>query len=194
MRGLCVGLFAALAIALAGCSGSAASPSSERSSGGQTSSGTTGQISLGKFTLTLNAMADSRSFHSALLLPDGRVLIVGGKAKGVSEWPIVHRRTEIYNPATGAWMETGEMVNERQSPAVALLPDGRVIVAGGTNTSIDPYNSTEVWDPATGQWSDAGDMSNYRETPQAVTLKDGRPLVTGGRSKTFRPLADVEVW
>ncbi|MDA1188736.1 MAG: hypothetical protein O2854_03545 [Chloroflexi bacterium] len=193
-RGLAIGALGVLVmIALACNSAPAASGPGDVNQGSESGDGGS-SIQTGQFALLLTAMADGRSYLNAEVLPDGRVMVIGGRSKGVSEWPIVHARVEIFDPTTQAWTDTGALADERQQPAVAVFPDGKVLVAGGTDTSINPYNRAEIWDPATGEWTPAGRMKQYRELPQGVGLDDGRAMVVGGISKTFKPLTIVEVY
>ena len=66
-----------------------------------------------------------REFHTATLLPDGKVLAAGGAGPG-----FVLASAELYDPATGAWGLTGSMNRARASHTATRLPDGRVLVAG----------------------------------------------------------------
>ena len=178
-------LIAVLAVSAA-CSGApAAQPTDTPETGATetTSPGTTTD-SVGTFTLT-GEMGNDRQYHASVKLSDGRVMAVGGRGKGVSEWPIVHHSAEIYDPAAGQWTRTGSTEEDRQFPTIAELPDGRVLLAGGNDNRLDPHKSAEVWDPETGQWSPTGEMLRHREQGAAVVLDDGRVIVTGGKSKTF---------
>ena len=92
-------------------------------------------------------MAARRVEHTATLLMDGRVLIVGDAPNG---W------TEIYDPSTGTWSKAASTLEQRQDHTATLLKDGRVLIAGGASgTSGQPFPSTsaEVYDPATDTWT-----------------------------------------
>ena len=70
-------------------------------------------------------MAEGREGHTATLLTDGRVLVVGGGAVNSAS-------SEIYDPAAGSWTSTGGMTVARpRMHSATLLPDGRVLVVGG---------------------------------------------------------------
>ena len=71
-------------------------------------------------------LAQARYFHTATLLPDGRVLVVGG-INGNVRLP----SAEIYDPATGTRSPPGGLAQGRSLHTATLLPDGRVLVAGG---------------------------------------------------------------
>ncbi len=122
------------------------------------------------------ALSDIRWFHNAVLLADGRVLVAGGRDGNFAGFPPQSSSlAEIYNPATGSWSLTGPLNLGRSNHTLILLPDGRVLAAGGVQTS-------EIYNPATGSWSVAGTMSVKRSNPSASLMPNGRVLVTGGNS------------
>lgn len=71
------------------------------------------------------------------------------------------------------------MTAPRAAPAVAALPDGRVLVAGGYDGS-ESLSSAEVFDPATGSFAATSSLNVPRFGAVATALSDGRILVTGG--------------
>ena len=85
--------------------------------------------------------------------------------------------------AAGKFVLTGSMTVGRALHGVALLPDGKVLVAGGV-TSAGDTASAEIYDPSTGKFTSTGSMSDARQfcglTNHPVTLHDGKVLVTGG--------------
>src|SRR5207245_2045066 len=81
----------------------------------------------GTFTPT-GSMVDARSAHTGTLLPNGKVLVTGGRQ---NESFNVLQRAEIYDPATGGFTLTGNMTERRASHTAVLLKDGRVLVGGG---------------------------------------------------------------
>lgn len=77
---------------------------------------------------------------------------------------------------------TGSMSAPRVGAASVLLPDGKVLIAGGENW-IDvrrTYASAELYDPSSGKFMSTGEMSDAREYATAVLLKTGQALVAGG--------------
>src|SRR6266581_4045300 len=145
----------------------------------------------GAWTLTGN-LTQSRTSGLAVALADGRVLFAGGG--GASPFPSL-ASVEIYDPATGAWTLTGSMHDPRMwafddmsaANFMTLLPDGRVLAAGGLNRcnksgcDIAFLQSAEVFDPATGVWTLTGSLAAGRWRHQMTLLPDGRVLVAGGR-------------
>jgi N-acetylneuraminic acid mutarotase len=75
------------------------------------------------------------------------------------------------------------MEQNRDSPAVALLPNGKVLVVRGIgNTKVGRrlLNSAELYDPATNQWSTTSSMAAPRLHHTATSLPDGKVIVIGG--------------
>src|SRR5438874_9934336 len=76
--------------------------------------GNTGSLNIGRY------------FHTATLLPNGKVLVTGGY-DGVNYLS----SAELYDPASGTWSATGSLSTEDRKNAVKLLPNGKVLGAGG---------------------------------------------------------------
>jgi hypothetical protein len=177
-------------------------------------------------------MARGRVFHTATLLPSGKVLIAGAGLKaarfdlGVT--------AELYDPQTGRWTAASTMDTARGHHTATLLPDGRILVVGGNEPYQGPFHfdgweaplaATELYDPVTDEWTVTASMSlprtmfaaaiagnalvvvgnvagsaptseryevasgvwstidtgvEARESPLAITLLDGSVLVSGG--------------
>jgi len=149
--------------------------------------------STGKFSAT-GSMAAARWGHTATLLQDGRVLIAGGA--DLSDGADNLRSAELYDPSTGKFAPTGSMAVGRADQTATLLADGRVLIAGGTN-SIG-LDSAEIYDPATGTFSATGSMTTARQGHTATLLKNGLVLIAGGTANgkvgPFGPLASAELY
>ncbi|MGW3285414.1 kelch repeat-containing protein [Streptomyces sp. NPDC001002] len=135
-------------------------------------------------------LATGRRIHTATRLKDGRVLVAGGQQGAVADPLRPLASAEIYHPASGTWSATGAMAQGRFGHSASLLPDGRVLVAGGhglrTPSANTPLYTAELYDPDSGTWSPAAPMNDARFRHPAITLPDGRVLVVGGLV-TFRP-------
>jgi hypothetical protein len=97
----------------------------------------------GTFSPT-GSLATARSGHSATALPDGRVLIAGGSPVGDSSGVVAS--AELYDPATGTFSPTGSLATARAAHTATLLPDGRVLIAGGYDGSKE-FASAELYQP-----------------------------------------------
>jgi hypothetical protein len=150
---------------------------------------TTAPSSGSHFTLT-GSMSIARTGHTATLLKNGRVLVVGGSSKAWSGPSLAS--AELYDPVTGKFTPTGSMTVPRANHVATLLQDGRVLITGGhdvndmtTQHTPDPGRiwapmSAELYDPTTGSFTLTGSMTAPREEHTATLLGDGRVLITGG--------------
>ena len=131
------------------------------------------------FTATAGILMEDRFGHAAALLPDGKVLVVGGKAWRIGQADHALASAEVYDPATDAFAPTAPLKSARDRPTATTLPDSRVLVAGGTAKG-SPAMMAEVYDPKTRTWADAAPLAEGRMAHDAVLLPDGRVLVAGG--------------
>ncbi|MGQ0551781.1 MAG: Kelch repeat-containing protein [Planctomycetota bacterium] len=141
------------------------------------------------------SLLQPRTGHSATLLNDGRVLVVGGADEVLGE---PTNTAEIRDPVTGVWTAVGNLVNgPRALHRATLLQDGRVLITGGTDNFISPTDiilgaqkTTEIFNPVTNTFSAGPNMTIHRLGETATALPDGNVLITGGFTKVlgFIPL------
>lgn len=140
----------------------------------------------GRFTPT-GGMATAHTLGAAVRLEDGRVLVAGGVSRGSFPDQVVEASAEIYDPLTGRFTPTSSMVTARYKVGAALMRNGKVLVAGGSDNYGwgEIFSSTEIYDPATGRFSPGPAMNSRRfKLPDGVVgLKDGRVLIAGGAAR-----------
>ena len=119
------------------------------------------------------------------LLKDGRALVVGNSG------------ADLYDPSTKRFTATGAMTAPRSKFGGALLPDGRVLIAGGQAGGAlgTRVASTQIYDPRTGRFIPGPELNEHRFklSKAVVALKDGRVLIAGGaeEAEVYDPKADV---
>ena len=147
------------------------------------------------------SMLEARSRHTGTLLPNGKILVIGGRDNN----GFAITSAELYDPITGTWSLTGSMHTPRADHTAILLNDGRVLVTGGQSVGDgldNPIEKTaETYDPMTGEWTAVEKMSTARFGHTATMLPNGSVLVVGGagpaldgvytvRSEIFNPVTN----
>jgi N-acetylneuraminic acid mutarotase len=134
------------------------------------------------FATSAGQLALRRSHHTATLLPDGTVLVVGGRGIAGQE---ALSSVEIFDPGTGTWSSGMDLPARRREHTATLLPDGRVLVVGGYDNGNTATQGAYLRDPATGAWTEVPTPALntfYRAQHTATLLPDGRVLVAGGNA------------
>lgn len=133
----------------------------------------------GEFTLTGSATV-ARYKHAAVLLKGGDVLILGGSDQ--TDWRGRYASAEIYDFGNGVFTKTSDMSGERFkfSDAVALLPDGNVLVGGG-NRQI------EIFDTQNRRFLLSDSLDREYFSSVATLLQNGQVLITGGYDPDIQP-------
>ena len=148
------------------------------------------------------------AIHGGVALSDGRLLL-HGRVSGPAQYETASNGElfgpyRIYNPSNDTWTPTGEPIYSRPIfPTLSLLPNGRVLVAGGEKRWLSeqmnrylrdwagdtggarlelPHSTSEIYDPETNSWSLGPDLKEARYHSTGTVLADGRVLLAGGFS------------
>lgn len=173
-------------VILAGCGGGSSSPSP-----------TPTPTPIGNFApaASLPTMNQGRDSATATLLPNGKVLVAGGFSLGPTGSIVSLANVELYDPATNTFAPPGStptMNQARASATAALLPSGKVLIAGGDGLPGDGtvmhLTSVELYDPATNTFAPPGSTPSMNEARAnggngdlvSVLLANGKVLIAGG--------------
>ena len=112
-------------------------------------------------------MKTARYWHTATLLPNGKVLVAGGFGYGINT---ATNGAELFNPSTGKWALTGTMNTTREHHTATLLPNGQVLIVGGSsNAGIT--NAVEMFNPSNGTWTVTNSLNITRQYHTATMLQ-----------------------
>ncbi|MFN0112559.1 MAG: kelch repeat-containing protein [Blastocatellia bacterium] len=125
------------------------------------------------------SFGEGRGFHTATILANARVVMVGG----APSLPLSSALSsvEIHDPAVGKWLQAASPNMPRYDHTATLLTNGKILIAGGRDAS-GAMRSSEIYDPATNTWTPTADMTVARGDHTATLLINGKVLVVGGAS------------
>ena len=143
----------------------------------------------GTWSLVANRAGPYRDYGSAVMYAPGKVLVMGGGDPPTNTAEVIN-----LNDSSPSWRAVGSMAVARRQLNATLLPDGTVLVTGGTsrggfNTPDDPTSAVhnpELWNPTTEQWTTLAPRSApipriYHSS--ALLLPDARVLSMGGNGQ-----------
>ena len=117
--------------------------------------------------------------HSAVVLANGDVLVVGGLGK-LFGLPLAVNLGRVYDVQTEQWrVIEATMTVGRIAAGVVLLTDGKVLIAGGYSQDRRPLDRVEIFDPEDESFTYVGKMRKARARPRLNLLADGRVLISG---------------
>jgi hypothetical protein len=113
-------------------------------------------------------MTEGRGAHASTLLPDGRVLVAGGRTSGAFGATVPVLSAEVYDPVSAAFAPAGSLSIARGEASSVVLPSGDVLFTGG-ETGSDVFSIQ----------SGAGAFSAYVTLPAARSALVATPLPGG---------------
>jgi N-acetylneuraminic acid mutarotase len=131
-----------------------------------------------RFTRT-GDMNQSRGDAPGFLLPNGKVLTVGGVYLASLGWS-ARDTAELFDPTTNTWSYAASPSTSRKDYFSVLLNDGKVMIGGGSNAAGATLSSVEIYDPMTGQFSLVANLPSGRQEATAAVLPNGNVIVVGG--------------
>ncbi len=158
-----------------------------------------------RFTPT-GGLHEARGLHTATLLPDNKVLVAYGSNSSsytIATGYVGLSSIEVYDPGTGTFTEiVGDDGAGIFGHTATLLPNGKVLLAGGFVNSVWDYggstssNGASLYDSATGEFSGTGNMTASLGGHTATLLANGKVLIAGGADQdpTGTGLASAELY
>lgn len=155
---------------------------------------------------TTGSLVTARDGHTATVLQNGKVLMVGGLGKLDSAEGGNLASVELYDPATGKFAATGSLVAARFAHSATLLQNGRVLIAGGRGNAVaskegvskffsndEVLDSAELYDPVTGKFAAIGNLSATRTEHTATLLQNGKVLLVGGSGEVISYFTETDL-
>lgn len=140
----------------------------------------------------LAGLNTARQYHTTTMLPNGRVLVLGG----IDPQGRLIERAEIFDPATGVFtFEAGPLPRARAGHTVTVLTDGRLLITGGWHPDLGALYETELFDLPTGKSELlATELQPPRYGHRATLLADGRVLLLGGYDEEGREYSGATLY
>lgn len=136
----------------------------------------------------------ARAAHTATLLNDGRVLILGGS---IAPYRTSRKATifeqfdkvEVYLPNEKKFKVINELNDNRVAHTATLLKDGNVLIAGGTASTGE-----KIYDVKNNKFINVGNLNTKRYGHSAILLDDGNVLIAGGITNGVGPVNEIEIY
>lgn len=147
----------------------------------------------GSFTLLPSTLNTARVGHTATLLANGQVLLIGGYDPTTG----IIADAELYDPTAQVFIDLGNTNTPRYHHAATLLQNGQVLISGGETdpTPSGAYNTAEIFNPQTWVFSPvSANMVSGREGHTATLLNDGTVLIAGGDLPGAGSLNTAEIY
>ena len=150
------------------------------------------------WTPTKNTMSTPRFFHAATALAGGKAIVTGGGVDNLGKW-YTYPNVDVYDDATHMWKEVWPMTTERRGHTSTLMPDGQLLVTGGTSGGTDDGTDgglqiaeDEQYDLVKNTWTSAPTLATARSSHTATLLSTGVLLIVGGMDDSGSAINSVE--
>jgi len=135
-------------------------------------------------------MSLARQAHSATLIPNGKIFVVGGR-RDKSRGQASLGSTAFYDPVSDIWTDGPNLNFPRHSHAAILLANGKLAVIGGCRTDLcnkasDLISAIEIWDPESNRWSVDADLIYPRAMPVVLDFAPNQFIVIGDRGTDWQ--------
>ncbi|WP_437541917.1 kelch repeat-containing protein [Sorangium sp. So ce367] len=155
-------------------------------------------------------LLQARSGHAAVLLPDGHVLVAGGRTRNAAALGTSLPSAEIYDPMTDTWTPAGPLSIPHPAPSM-MLAGGRPVLVGlgwdKADRNMDGvadlryYMNSAIYDPESRGWTElpfcksVDRYGDYGPSPVSATLlQDGRVMVTGAGCSLYDLETRIWTW
>jgi len=137
------------------------------------------------------SLNQGRAWHTATVLPDGLVLILGGTGNNNQIVAMV----ELFDPATQTFVNLpASGVTPRARHTATLLSDGHVLIVGGVASNAEPIQTAQLWDAVDPSALTLSSSLADRRGHSATLLADGRVLIWGGADGAGNALNNGELF
>ncbi len=129
-------------------------------------------------------LSSGRSRTTLTLLPNGNVLLIGGRCEGgLCTMGNYSSECLLLNPATLTWSVAGSLLNPRGIHQAFLMNNNKVLILGGENAG-GVLNTTEIYDITGNSWSAGPSMTTIRRQSGSILLPNNEIAVFGGLQST----------
>ncbi len=140
--------------------------------------------------VSIQNLSEKRASHSATLLPNGKVIVIGGMERN----GVFFDTAETFDPEINKFtVSKTKMSMARVGHTATLLPNGKILIAGGWSQGDAPEATAEIYDPQTDSFAAIANMHRKRSGQTATLLENGKVLIAGG-SDGGENLNDTEIY
>lgn len=143
----------------------------------------TGLTVYSQLIVATGSVAYAKLQHQSQMISNGKVVAFGGNNANASSY-VVYNNSEIYNPATGTWSATGNLLRARTHHASVLLSNGNILAMAGKTVNGDKIASCEIYNTTAGTWSYTDSLPAAQSDGKALVLNNTNVLYVGGVGST----------